>query len=100
MLSNAPVIVQHCMVAIFCDMGEKFIEVFMDKISIFGSSFDIFFDNLALVLQCCEENNLVFNWKCHFMVQEVIFLGHHILTKRIKVDRENIKVIEKLPPPT
>ena len=86
--------------AIFTDMVEKCIEVFMDDFSVFGSSFDCCLINLELVLQCCEETNLVLNWeKCHFMVQEGIVLGHKISVKGIEVDKAKIDVIEKLPPP-
>ena len=53
------------MMAIFADMVEKCIEVFMDDFSVFGSSFDCCLANLELVLQRCEETNLVLNWeKC------------------------------------
>jgi len=45
--------------AIFDDMVEKFIEIFMDNFSVFGSSFDICLANLNLVLQHCEETDLV-----------------------------------------
>ena len=38
--------------------------------------------------------------KCHFIVQEGIVLGHYNSIKGIEVDREKIKVIEKLPPST
>ena len=39
------------------------------------------------------------NWeKCHFMVQESIVLGHRIFVRGIEVDKEKIKVIEKLLP--
>ena len=87
--------------AIFSDMEERFIEVFMDDFSVFGSSFDHCRNNLDIVLQRCEETNLILNWeKCHFMVQEDILLGHQISAKGIEVDRAKIKVIEKLPPPT
>ena len=56
--------------------------------------------NLALVLQRCEDKNLVLNWeKCHFMVQEGIVLGHRVSSKGIEVDRAKIATIEKLPPP-
>ena len=34
------------------------------------------------------------------MVQEGIVLGRRISTRGIEVDRENIKAIEKLPPPS
>ena len=86
-LCNAPATFQRCMMAIFSDMVEKFIEIFMDDFSVFGSSFDNCLNNLSLVLQRCEETNLVLNWeKCHFMVQEGIVLGHKVSSKGIEVD--------------
>nr|KYP36105.1 hypothetical protein KK1_042800 [Cajanus cajan] len=67
------------MLAIFADLVEKCIEVFMDDFSIFGSSYDVCLENLELVLKRCIDKNLVLNWeKCHFMVQEGIVLGHKI----------------------
>jgi hypothetical protein len=39
-LCNAPATFQRCMMSIFSDMVEKFIEVFMDDFSVFGSNFD------------------------------------------------------------
>ena len=99
-LCNAPATIQRCMLAIFVDMVEKSIEVFMDVFSVFDPSFDCCLTNLELVLKHCEEKNLVLNWeKCHFMVQKGIVLGHKISTRGIKVDKAKIDVIEKLPPP-
>ena len=73
----------------------------MDDFSVFGDSFDLCLANLDRVLKRCEETNLVLNWeKCHFMVDEVIVLGHKISSKGIEVDRAKTKIIEKLPPPT
>ena len=57
------------MMALFSDMVEKTIEVFMDYFSVLGNSIDKFLENLRLVLIRCEETKLVRNWeKCHFMV--------------------------------
>ena len=99
-LCNAPTTFQRCMMAIFVDMVEKCIKVFMDDFSVFDSSFDYYLENLELTLQHCEETNLVLNWeKCHFMVQEGIVLGHKISVRGIEVDKAKIDVIEKLPPP-
>jgi len=99
-LCNAPAIFQRCMLAIFSDMVEKSIEVFMDDFSVFGPSFDSCLRNLEMVLQRCVETNLVLTWeKCHFMVREGIVLGHKISAKGIEVDRAKIDVIKKLPPP-
>ena len=82
-------------------MVEKSIEVFMDDFLVIGSTFDVCLHNLTLVLKRCMETNLVLNWKkCHFMVREVIILGHRVSGRGIEVDRAKIEIIEKLPPPT
>ncbi|GJT60075.1 reverse transcriptase domain-containing protein [Tanacetum coccineum] len=79
------------MTAIFHDMVEDFIEVFMDDFSVFGNSFDCCLANLDRMLARCEEINLVLNWeKCHFMVKEGIVLGHKISGAGIEVDRAKI----------
>ncbi|GKD82262.1 hypothetical protein Tco_1349101 [Tanacetum coccineum] len=57
------------MMAIFHDMIEKTMEVFMDDFSVFGDSFDSCLFNLEKMLKRCEDTNLVLNWeKCHFML--------------------------------
>ncbi|GJV18424.1 reverse transcriptase domain-containing protein [Tanacetum coccineum] len=71
-LCNAPGTFQRCMMAIFHDMIEKTMEVFMDD----------------------------FSEKSHFMVKEGIVLGHKISKKGIEVDKAKIDVIAKLPHPT
>ena len=74
-LCNAPATFQRCMLSIFSDTVEKFLEVFMDDFSVFRDSFSSCLDYLALVLKRCQETNLVLNWeKCHFMVTERIVL--------------------------
>ena len=84
-LCNAPATFQRCMMAIFADMIEKTIEVFMDDFSVFGQSYDSCLDNLKEVLKRCEETNLILNWeKCHFMVQEGIVLGPSSVKTRIR----------------
>ncbi|GKE16110.1 reverse transcriptase domain-containing protein [Tanacetum coccineum] len=89
------------MMAIFHDMIEKTMEVFMDDFSIFGDSFDSCVSNLEKMLKRCEDTNLVLNWeKCHFMCREGIVLGHKILKLGIEFDRAKVDVIAKLPHPT
>ncbi|KAG9442206.1 hypothetical protein H6P81_018060 [Aristolochia fimbriata] len=100
-LGNAPATFQRCMIAIFNDFIEKFMEIFMDDFTLYGLTFETCLKNLDLVLTRCEDSNLVLNWeKCHFMVNEGIVLSHKISEKGIEVDRAKIEVIEKLPPPT
>ena len=86
-LCNAPATFQRCMTAIFSDFCEKFVEVFMDDFSVYGTSFDDCLHNLDKVLQKCGETSLVLNWeKCHFLVNEGIVLGHKISERGIEVD--------------
>ena len=100
-LCNAPATFQRCMTAIFQDMIEESMEVFMDDFSVFGDSFSHCLVNLERMLKRCVEANLVLNWeKCHFMVQEGIVLGHKISKMGIEVDKAKIEIISKLSPPT
>jgi hypothetical protein len=99
-LCNAPATFQRCMLSIFSDMVERFLEIFMDDFSVFGDSFDDCLTNLEKVLSRCEEKNLVLNWeKCHFMVTNGIVLGHIVSSKGIEVDKSKIELIANLPTP-
>ncbi|GJZ34245.1 reverse transcriptase domain-containing protein [Tanacetum coccineum] len=100
-LCNAPGTFQRCMMAIFHDMIEKTMEVFMDDFSVFGDSFSTCLTHLEKMLKRCEDTNLSLNWeKSHFMVKEGIVLGHKIYKSGIEVDRAKVEVIAKLPHPT
>nr|GEU86462.1 reverse transcriptase domain-containing protein [Tanacetum cinerariifolium] len=92
---------QRCMMAIFYDMIEKTMEVFMDDFSVFGNSFQSCISHLERILKRCEDTNLCLNWeKSHFMVKEGIVLGHKISKQGIEVDKAKVDVITKLPHPT
>ncbi|GJY53310.1 reverse transcriptase domain-containing protein [Tanacetum coccineum] len=104
-LCNAPSTFQRCMVAIFHDMIEKTMEVFMDDFSVFGDSFSSCLSHLDKMLQRCEDTNLVLNWeKCHFMVKEGIDFSKiarpmtHLLEKETPFifSKECIKAFETL----
>ncbi|RVW41835.1 Retrovirus-related Pol polyprotein from transposon 17.6 [Vitis vinifera] len=70
-LCNAPATFQRCMLSIFSDMVERIMEVFIDDITVCGTSFE-----------------------------DCIVLGHVISKKGIEVDRAKVELILKLPPPT
>nr|GEU31050.1 reverse transcriptase domain-containing protein [Tanacetum cinerariifolium] len=70
-LCNAPGTFQRCMMAIFYDMIDEMMEVFMDEFSVFKDSFS-----------------------------SGIVLGHKISKSEIEVDRVKVDVIAKLPHPT
>nr|GFC45430.1 reverse transcriptase domain-containing protein [Tanacetum cinerariifolium] len=100
-LCNAPGTFQRCMMAIFHDMIEKTIEVFMDDFLVFKNSFQSCLSHLEKMLKRCEYTNLCLNWeKSHFMVKEGIVLAHKISKEGIEVDKVKVDVITKLPHPT
>nr|GEV61932.1 reverse transcriptase domain-containing protein [Tanacetum cinerariifolium] len=100
-LCNASDTFQRCMMAIFHDMIEKMMEVFMDDFSVFGNSFGTCLSHLDKMLKRREDINLCLNWeKIHFMLKEGIVLGHKISKNGIEVDKAKVDVIAKLPHPT
>nr|GEW60922.1 reverse transcriptase domain-containing protein [Tanacetum cinerariifolium] len=100
-LCNALGTFQRCMMAIFHDMIEKMMEVFMDDFSFFGNSFGTCLSHLDKMLKRCEDTNLCLNWeKSHFMVKGGIVPGHKISKNRIEVDKDKLDIIAKLPHPT
>nr|GEV16791.1 reverse transcriptase domain-containing protein [Tanacetum cinerariifolium] len=100
-LCNAPGTFQSCMMAIFHDMIEKTMEVFMDDFLVSRNSFQSCLSHLERMLKRCEDTNLCLNWeKSHFMVKEGIVLDHKISKQGIEVDKAKVDVITKLPHPT
>ena len=91
---------QRCMLSLFSDMVEYFLEIFMDNFSIYGDSFDQYLHHLELVLKRFTDKNLTLNWEnCHFMVKQGIVLGYKISRSGIEVDKAKVEVIAKLPEP-
>nr|GEZ08433.1 reverse transcriptase domain-containing protein [Tanacetum cinerariifolium] len=62
-LCNAPGTSQRCMMAIFHDIIEQTMEVFMDDFSVFGDSFSTCLTNLEKMLKRCEDTKLALNWE-------------------------------------
>nr|GEX86877.1 DNA-directed DNA polymerase [Tanacetum cinerariifolium] len=75
-----------CMLAIFNDMVEKTIEVFMDDFLVFGNSFENCLSRLDKMLQRCEDTNLCLNWeKSHFMVKEALSSAIRFIKTRLRL---------------
>ena len=99
-LCNAPATFQRCMNALFADLTEDGLEIFMDDFSVFGTTFESCLQKLIEIFKICIQNNLVVSWeKSHFMVQEGIVLGHQVSKHGLEVDKAKVEVIKRLPPP-
>ncbi|PIN01463.1 DNA-directed DNA polymerase [Handroanthus impetiginosus] len=60
-LYNASATFQRCMIAIFTDMINNFLEVFMDNFSVYRNSFDECLNSLSNVLKRYKDTNFVLN---------------------------------------
>ncbi|RDX97697.1 Retrovirus-related Pol polyprotein from transposon opus, partial [Mucuna pruriens] len=99
-LCNALSTFQRCMISIFSNLLEDYMEVFIDDFTVYVESFEACLDNLSKVLRRCIDSNLVLNFeKCHFMVTKGIILGHLVSARGIKVDKAKIDAISSLPNP-
>ena len=99
-LCNAPATFQRCMNALFADLTEDGLEIFMDDFSVFRINFEYCLEKLIEIFKICIQNNLVLSWeKSHFMVQEGIVLGHQVSKHGLEVDKAKVEVIKRLPPP-
>ena len=57
------------MMSMFSNLVEEAMEIFMDDLSVYGSSFEHCLKNLETVLPRCQDKNLALNQEnCHFMV--------------------------------
>ena len=86
--------------SMFSDFVEEAMEIFMDKFSVYGSSFENCLENLEAVLQRCQDKDLALNWeKFHFTVTKGIVLGHKIYAAALEVDQVKFSIIKTLLPP-
>jgi hypothetical protein len=60
-LCSVTTLFQMCMMAIFSDLVDKVMEVFMDDFSICGKTFEDCLSNLDKVLKRCQMADLVLN---------------------------------------
>nr|GEV27701.1 reverse transcriptase [Tanacetum cinerariifolium] len=94
-LCNVSDTFQRCMMAIFHDMIERTMEVFMDDFSVFDDCFSTCLTNLEKMLKRYEDTKLALKWeKSHFMVKEGVILGHKISKKGTGVEKAKIEPFE------
>ena len=97
-LCNAPASFQRCMMAIFFDMVEEIMEVFMDDISVFRNSFDHCLHNFPRVLQRCEEKNLVLNWEnCTLWLSNGSFWDIECYQRVLKLIQQRYPLLKSYP---
>ena len=99
-LTNAPAVFMALMNKVFQSYLDKFVIVFIDDILIYSRNKSEHEQHLRTVLQTLREKQLYAKFsKCEFWLDQVVFLGHVVSAKGIKVDPTKIEAVVKWDPP-
>lgn len=98
-LKNAPTIFSRVIVATFKEYIQKFLEVYIDDLTVFGVLKD-HVGCLRMMLSRCKQYQISLNLKkCIFGVPFGILLGHIVCRQGLMVDLVKIPIIVNLAPP-
>jgi Reverse transcriptase (RNA-dependent DNA polymerase) len=99
-LCNAPATFQRLMDQILGPYKGKFVEVYLDDITIFSSNFEQHCEHVKIVLDTLRQANLMLNSeKCHFFLSNVKLLGHVINREGIQPDNDKLIKVRDYPQP-
>lgn len=100
-LCNAPATFQRLMQATMSDLMFQIVLVYLDDLLVFSSTLSDHLVRLETVLRRLRETGLkVKVEKCHFLQQEVRFLGHQVSAQGIGTDPDKISAVRKWPVPS
>lgn len=99
-LTNAPYVFQRAMDQILGDLRFSKVLLYLDDILIPATTIDENLETLQLVLGRLEENGVSLNLeKCHFLTEEIEYLGYIVENGQVKPSPNKISAIEKFPVP-
>ncbi|CAC5388685.1 unnamed protein product [Mytilus coruscus] len=97
-LSAAPSSFQHLLTQVLHRLNYQIALVYVDDILVFSRTFEEHLKHLQLVFDRLKTANLTLKpSKCQFARKEVIYLGHKVSKKGIKVDKSKIETVESFP---
>ena len=98
-IKSAQEIFQKRMTQNFGDL--EGVETDIDDILVWGKTEEEHHKRLKAVLQRCQDIHLTLNMeKCKFCAPQVTYLGHIISAVGISLDKDRVKTISEMPPPT
>ena len=103
-LTNAPAVFQRLMQRVLMGLnppeGPDMVTVYIDDILVFSRTLDEHLQHLQSVLQRLKQAGLKLNpRKCHFITQEVEYLGHIITPDGLKTNPQLVEAVVSFPTP-
>ena len=94
-LSGSPATFQRLMQRCFGDQCYQTVLCYLDDIIIFSTTFDEHLERLEMILQRLQKIGLKLKTsKCHFLQQQVLYLGHQVSADGIATDPAKIAAVK------
>lgn len=95
-LTNAPAAFMRFVLAIFRDLLDVYIEIYLDDIIIYSKSLTDHEAHLREVFTRLSNNNLIISLeKCTFFTDELIYLGYKVTTNGIAMEEAKVRAIKE-----
>ncbi|BHF58310.1 U4/U6 small nuclear ribonucleoprotein Prp3 [Sparganum proliferum] len=99
-LANAAAICQRLMWKLLKNVCPSKCLVYLDDVLVWGTTISELQDNLSEVLTRCQEAGLTLNpRKCKFLQTKIRFLGHIVSNVDLRMNTDNIQVVQDWPQP-
>ena len=99
-LCNAPVTFQRLMQNCLGELNLTYSLIYLDDMIVFSWTEEEHLHHLRVVFACFLEHGLKLKpSKCHFLQDEITFLGHEISADGMKPGTANLKAIAEMAPP-
>ena len=99
-LCNTPATFQRFMQNCLSELNLTYALIYLDDIIVYSKMEEDHLHRLSTVFEQFQEHGLKLKpSKCHFLREEITFLGHQISAARMKPGNANLKAIAELAPP-
>ena len=99
-LCNTPVTFQRLIQNCLGELNLTYALIYLDKVIVFSRTDEEHLHHLRVVFACFLEHGLKLKpSKCHFLQDEITFLGHEISADGMKPGTANLKAIAEMAPP-
>ena len=104
-LTNAPAVFQRLMSRVLHGLnppdGSDFVAIYIDDVLIFSKTLEDHLQHIEQVLDRLQSARLKLQpMKCHFMCEQVEYLGHRITPRGLQPNPERVRAVTDFPVPT